>query len=221
MSAVLVSWSSGKDCAWALHRLQNDPRYEVAGLFTVIDAKQGQVPMHTTRLELLKIQVAAIGLPLEIIELPSPYAEDKWQEMMRQFLHETALRGISCMAFGDLFLEDIRHHREAQMAGSGIEPLFPLWDEPTDELAVEMLTGGLEAWITSVDLKKLPAELVGRQWTIELLQELPEGIDPCGENGEIHTIVVNGPMFKTPTPVRLGKTYEKNGFAYADLLPLS
>jgi uncharacterized protein (TIGR00290 family) len=217
---VLVSWSSGKDCAWALQRLRLDRQVEVEGLFAVVDPKQERVPMHTTRRTLLELQAAALGLPLEILELPQPYSEEKWGKLMRNFLASAVVRGIAFMAFGDLFLTEIRANRETQMAGSGIGPLFPLWNLPTARLAREMLAGGLEAWITSVDLRKLPADLAGQKWTAELLDDLPDGIDPCGENGEIHTVVVNGPMFRQPVSVRPGQTWVRNGFAYADLLPM-
>jgi uncharacterized protein (TIGR00290 family) len=216
---VLVSWSSGKDCAWALHRLRRDPLFEVTGIFAVVDPALGRVPMHTTRRKLLEMQAEALGLPLEIIDLPQPYSAASWAELMQEFLGRACERGIEALAFGDLFLEEIRANRERQLAGSGLTALFPLWGMPTDILADEMLTGGLEAWITSVDLAKLPAELVGQRWTADLLRELPAGIDPCGENGEIHTVVINGPMFNRPLTVRPGATSQRNGFAYADLLP--
>jgi uncharacterized protein (TIGR00290 family) len=216
---ILVSWSSGKDCAWALHRLCRDPLFEVTGIFAVVDPALDRMPMHTTRRTILEMQAEALGLPLEIIDLPQPYSAASWVGLMRGFLEQVSARGIEALAFGDLFLEGIRANRERQLAGSGLTAHFPLWGIPTDILADEMLTGGLEAWITSVDLGKLPAELVGQRWTADLLRELPAGIDPCGENGEIHTVVVNGPMFNRPVAVRPGATSLRNGFAYADLLP--
>lgn len=140
---------------------------------------------------------------------------------MREFVTQCTAKGIERIAFGDLFLDDIRRYRENQLKGTGIEPVFPLWEIPTDELAEQMLAGGMEAYLSSVDLKKLPACYAGRKWTRELLKEFPEGIDPCGENGEIHTVVVGGPMFRKAIPVTVGEIVERDGFAYADIIPMN
>jgi uncharacterized protein (TIGR00290 family) len=217
---ALLSWSSGKDSAWALHLLLQDPAIDLLGLFTVMNEKFDRVSMHSTRRELLFRQAEAIGLPLETIDLPDPCTTETCDAIMRQFVAETITRGIECMAFGDLFLEDVRQYRENQLKGSGIEPAFPLWGIPTGALAKEMLSAGLEAYVSSVDLKRLPARFAGQRWTEELIAHFPQGIDPCGENGEIHTIVVGGPMFRERVPIRIGDVVERNGFVYADIIPM-
>ncbi|MGA3086228.1 MAG: ATP-binding protein [Thermodesulfobacteriota bacterium] len=218
---TLLSWSSGKDSAWALHLLQQDPTIAVLGLFTVMNQKYNRVSMHATRLEMLERQAAAVGLPLQTIYLPDSCTMEQCDEIMRQFVMESAFRGIECMAFGDLFLEDVRKYRENQMKGTGIEPVFPLWTIPTKELAEQMLSAGLEAYVSSVDLKKLPSRFAGRKWSRELVAELPQACDPCGENGEIHTVIVGGPMFRKPIPVNVGEIVERDGFAYVDIIPVN
>jgi uncharacterized protein (TIGR00290 family) len=217
---TLLSWSSGKDSAWALHLLRQDPQIDLLGLFTTMNAKYNRVSMHATRLELLQRQAEAVGLPLHAIQLPDPCTLDRCDAIMRRFIMESVAGGIECMAFGDLFLEDIRQYRENQLKGTGIEPLFPLWMMPTRNLAEEMLSAGLEAYVSCVDLKKLPSDFVGRKWSKELLAQLPPAVDPCGENGEIHTVAVGGPMFGEPIRVRVGKTVERDGFAFADIIPV-
>lgn len=216
---TLLSWSSGKDSAWALHLLRQDADIELLGLFTAVNRKYDRVSMHATRLELLERQAGAVGLPLHAIELPDPCTDEQYGAIMRRFVTESAARGIECLAFGDLFLEDIRKYRENQLQGTGIEPVFPLWGIPTGELAERMLAAGLEAYLSCVDLRKLPAGFAGRKWTRELLGELPEECDPCGENGEFHTIVADGPMFTWAIPVMVGEVLERNGFVYADIVP--
>lgn len=220
MKKTLLSWSSGKDSAWALDRLQHDPRIELLGLFTVMNVKYNRVSMHATRLEMLERQADAVGLPLQTIDLPDPCTNEQCDAIMRQFVMKSAARGIECMAFGDLFLEDVRKYRENQLKGTGIEPVFPLWAIPTRELAEQMLSAGVDAYVSSVDLKKLPSRVAGRKWSRELIAELPQECDPCGENGEIHTVVVGGPMFLNAVPVTVGETVERNGFAYADIIPM-
>jgi uncharacterized protein (TIGR00290 family) len=215
---TLLSWSSGKDSAWALHVLRQDPTVKVVGLFSVLNKRFNRVSMHATRAELLRRQADAAGLPLQTIALPDDCTIEQSDEIMGKFVAKAAALGTTCMAFGDLFLEDVRQYREGQLAGSGIKPLFPLWQIPTIELAEEMLAAGLEAYISSVDLQKLPASFAGRRWSRELLRELPTGIDPCGEHGEIHTIVVAGPMFAQRIEVEVGETVQRNGFAYADII---
>jgi uncharacterized protein (TIGR00290 family) len=216
---ALLSWSSGKDSAWALYLLRQDPEVELLGLFTVINRKYNRASMHATRLEMLRRQADAIGLPLQLIYLPDPCTNDQCDAVMRQFVAESAARGIECMAFGDLFLEDIRTYREDQLSGTGIAPMFPLWRIPTRELAERMLSAGLDAYVSSVDLEKLPAHFAGRQWSRALIAELPNDCDPCGENGEIHTVVVGGPMLRRSIPVTVGEIVERSGFAYADIIP--
>jgi uncharacterized protein (TIGR00290 family) len=218
---TLVSWSSGKDSAWALHMLRQDPTVEVLGIFAAMNEKLDRVSMHSTRRELLQRQAEAIGLPLEAINLPDPCSNRRYEDIMRRFIEEAVGRGIECIAFGDLFLEEIRRYREDQLSGTGIDPLFPLWGVPTGDLAGQMLTSGVAAYISSVDLKKLPSRCAGRKWSRKLIGEFPEECDPCGENGEIHTVVVGGPMFRRTVPVRVGATVERNGFAYADIIPMN
>ena len=218
---TLLSWSSGKDSAWALHLLQQDPRIELLGLFTVMNQKYNRASMHATRPEMLEKQAAAAGLPLQTINLPDPCAFAQCDAIMRQFVMDASAKGIECMAFGDLFLEDVRKYRENQVKGTGIDPVFPLWAIPTRELAGQMLSAGLDAYVSSVDLKKLPSRLAGRKWSKDLIAELPQDCDPCGENGEFHTVVAKGPMFRRPIPVRVGEIVERNGFAYADIIPMN
>jgi uncharacterized protein (TIGR00290 family) len=217
---TLLSWSTGKDSAWALHLLRQNPDVDVLGLFTVVNRTYQRVSMHATRMDLLHRQADAVGLPLEIINLPDPCTNKECDAVMSNFVVKSASRGIECMAYGDLFLEDIRHYRETQLKGTGIEPVFPLWGIPTRVLAEQMLSAGIEAYVSSVDLKKLPARFAGRKWARDLIAEFPEHIDPCGENGEIHTVVVAGPIFRETIPVRIGETVERNWFAYADIIPI-
>ena len=216
-----MSWSSGKDSAWALHVLRRDPKVEVVGLFSTINERYQRVAMHATRVELLQHQAGAVGLPVQTISLPDPCTNEQCDTIMRSFIEECAGMGIECMAFGDLFLADIRAYRENQLRETGIEPVFPLWGIPTRELAEHMLSAGVEAYVSSVDLKKLPVRVAGRRWSRQLLAELPPEIDPCGENGEIHTVIVNGPMFSHSIPVQIGQIVERDGFAYADIIPVS
>ena len=216
---TLLSWSSGKDSAWTLYKLQQDPEIEIVGLFTVINEKYDRASMHATRLDLLKRQAKAAGLPIETINLPDQCSNDQCGAIMGQYINNVEGRSIEYIAFGDLFLEDIRQYREKQLQTTSIKPIFPLWKIPTWELAGEMLTAGLEAYVSSVDLAKLPAEIAGRKWTRELLDEIPAECDPCGENGEMHTIVTGGPMFTSSIPVRVDEILTRNGFAYADIIP--
>ncbi|MCJ7601714.1 MAG: hypothetical protein MUO63_09475 [Desulfobulbaceae bacterium] len=218
---TLLSWSSGKDSAWALHLLRQDPTTDLLGLFTVMNQKYNRVSMHATRLELLHRQAEAACLPIQLINLPDPCTNDQCDAIMRQFIAGSTAKGIDRIAFGDLFLEDVRQYRENQLTGTGIEPFFPLWKIPTVQLAEQMLAGGVEAYVSSVDLKKLPACCAGRKWSRELLKEFPEGTDPCGENGEIHTVVVGGPMFRKSIPVSVDEIVERSGFAYADIIPIN
>lgn len=218
---TLLSWSSGKDSAWALHLLRQDSSIDLQGLFTVMSQKHDRVCMHATRPKLLHRQAEAAGLPIQLINFPDPCTNDQSDAIMREFITQCTAKGIERIAFGDLFLEDIRRYRENQLTGTGIDPVFPLWKIPTDELAEHMLAGGMEAYLSSVDLKKLPARYAGRKWTRELLKELPEGTDPCGENGEIHTVIVGGPMFRKSIPITVGEIVERDGFAYADIIPMN
>jgi uncharacterized protein (TIGR00290 family) len=217
---TLLSWSSGKDSAWALQLLQQDPGIDLLGLFTVMNERFDRVSMHSTSRELLQRQADAAGLPLRTIDLPDPCTNEQCDTIMGRFVRESVAEGVECIAFGDLFLEDIRSYREGQLRGTGIQPIFPLWGSPTGELVEQILSAGVGAYISCVDLRKLPPSLAGKKWSRELIAELPDDCDPCGENGEIHTVVVGGPMFREPIAVRIGEVVQRNGFAYADITPV-
>lgn len=215
--SVLLSWSSGKDSAWALNLLRQDPDLEVAGLLTTVNVTHDRVAMHATRRTLLEEQAEAAGLPLVIVPLPWPCSNAVYEQAMDGAIEAARARGVTHIAFGDLFLEEIRAYRIQQLEGSGIEPLFPLWGEPTDRLASRILAAGVEAFVTCVDATKLPRSFVGRRFDRDFLRDLPAGIDPCGENGEFHTCVLAGPMFRRPIPAITGEVVERDGFFFADL----
>lgn len=211
-----LSWSSGKDSAWALQVLRQSAEYEVTGLFTTINGAFNRVAMHGVRVELLRLQAQAVGLPLYPIEIPYPCSDEQYDYVMTDFVMLARSEGVRCMAFGDLFLQDVRRYREERMQGTGIETVFPLWGKPTRSLLDEMLTGGLRSCLTCVDPRVLPAEFAGRELTLELVGSMPPTIDPCGENGEFHTFVFDGPMFAQPLDVELGDVVERDGFVFAD-----
>ncbi|AWR88012.1 adenine nucleotide alpha hydrolase [Meiothermus taiwanensis] len=216
---VLLSWSSGKDSAWALHILQQDPEVEVIGLLTTVNTTHGRVAMHSTRLALLEAQARAVGLPLHLVPLPWPCSNEVYERAMRAAIADGRRRGATHLAFGDLFLEEIRAYRVRQLQGTGLEPLFPLWHEPTRPLARRMIEAGLEAVVTCVDPRRLPPSFVGRTFDQAFLDNLPGGVDPCGENGEFHTCVLAGPMFRKPLCAAVGEVVERDGFYFADLVP--
>jgi uncharacterized protein (TIGR00290 family) len=216
---TLLSWSSGKDSAWALHMLRKASDVEVVGLMTTVNQLHQRVAIHAVRLELLQRQADALGLPLHVIDLPSPCTNSQYEAAMEKFVDESKRRGIECMAFGDLFLEDIKEYREKKLAGTGITPLFPLWLSPTDRLAREMISSGLRAVVTCVDPQLLPLSFAGREFNKQFLAELPSKVDPCGERGEFHTFAFDGPMFAEPVSVKMGAVVERDGFGYADFLP--
>jgi len=218
---TLLSWSSGKDSAWALHVLRQQPELRIAGLITTVNQPYQRIAIHAVRLELLERQAEAVGLPLRIINLPYPCSNAQYETAMEKFIEESRQAGIECMAFGDLFLQDIREYREAKLAGTGITPLFPLWKMPTDLLAREMISSGLRAMISCVDPQHLPASFAGREFNEALLAALPGEVDRCGERGEFHTFAFDGPMFSKPVDIRVGEIVEREGFVYADLLPAS
>ena len=219
---VLLSWSSGKDCAWALHVLRQQPHTEVVGLLTTFNEEADRVAMHAVRRELVVAQAEAAGLPLWPVPLPWPCTNEDYERRMADALARAVDAQITHMAFGDLHLQDVRDYRIRQLAGTGIEPLFPLWTTPdqTPQLARRMLDAGLRATLTCVDLKQLPASFAGRDYDETLLAELPVGVDPCGENGEFHTFCHAGPMFSSEIAVRPGTTLSRDGFCFADLLPI-
>ncbi len=216
---LLLSWSSGKDSAWTLYRLQREGRYEVAGLVTTVNEAFERVAMHAVRVELLEAQARAADLPLWRVPLPHPCPNSEYERAMRALIERARAHGVTHMAFGDLFLQDIRAYRERQLAGTGITPVFPLWGADTAALAREMLGGGLQALLTCVDPRRLAPSFAGRPFDAGLLAALPPGADPCGENGEFHTFCHAGPMFREPIPVHAGAIVERDGFVYADVLP--
>jgi uncharacterized protein (TIGR00290 family) len=217
MKRVLVSWSSGKDSAWMLHVLRQQPDMEVAGLLTTLNAEFDRVSMHGVRSELLEAQAEAAGLPLWTVPLPWPCPNEVYEQKMSDACARAVGAGVECIAFGDLYLEDVREYREQKLKGTGLRAVFPLWQRDTSELVREMLARGLKARVTSVDLAQLPGRFAGRELNEELLTELPDGVDPCGENGEFHTFAYAGPMFRTEICATAGEVVERDGFAYADL----
>lgn len=214
-----LAWSTGKDSAWALHTVQRSGGYEIAALLTTVNRTHARVAMHAVRETLLESQAAAAGLPLVTVPIPSPCPNQIYEQAMGEAMSRARDEGVWHIVFGDLFLEDIRKYREQQLAACGMTPAFPLWRRDTRELAREMLAGGLTAWLTCVDPKQLDPFFVGRRFDARLLDELPAGVDPCGENGEFHTFADGGPMFRAPIPVERGEIIERDGFAFADLLP--
>ena len=216
---VLLSWSSGKDSAWALHVLREQPDLEVVALLTTVNESFARVAMHGVRESLLEAQAAAVGLPLWKVALPWPCPNDLYEARMSAALERAQSAGVGAIAFGDLYLEDIRAYRIRQLAGSGLEPLFPLWTTPdaTASLARRMCASGVRAVLSCVDPKQLPTAFAGRAFDEALLAELPPGVDPCGERGEFHTFCTAGPAFLEPVRVRVDEVVERDGFAFADL----
>lgn len=213
-----VSWSSGKDAAWALHVARARGEVDVVGLMTTTNEQVDRVAMHGVRRALLLAQAEATGLPVHVVPLPWPCSNEAYEALMREALAAAREAGVTKMIFGDLFLEDVRRYREERLAGTGIEPLFPLWGEPTGALVRTMIDAGVRAYVVTLDEAKLPRSLAGRVLDHALLSELPAGVDPCGENGELHTFVSAGPMLSREIPVRVGETVVREGFVYADLL---
>ena len=215
-----LSWSSGKDSAWTLHTLQQDPTVEVCGLLTTVNATHGRVAMHAVREALLVAQAEAAGLPLIQVPIPYPCSNEQYADAMGKAMEQAREQSIEAIAFGDLYLEDIRAYREKNLEPTGLRALFPLWGRPTRELAQTMIDGGLEAVLTSVDPAQCPREWAGKAFDAELLAGLPASVDPCGENGEFHTFVHAGPMFRHPIPIEVGETIERDGFVYTDVTPV-
>jgi len=214
----LISWSSGKDSAFALHEIRRAGEFDVVGALTTVSEKVERVSIHGVRQEILYAQCEAAGLPPRIVPIPYPCPNEIYEARMGAAVERAAQEGISHIIFGDLFLADIRAYREQKLAGTGITPLFPLWQRPTLQRAQAMIESGIEAYVATVDLKKLPAEFAGRKFDRELLADLPKGVDPCAENGEFHTCVVAGPMFARRIPVVTGERVERDGYAYCDLV---
>lgn len=220
MTGTLLSWSSGKDSAWTLQVLRQRHGDDVAGLFTTLAADSDRVASHEVRRALVEAQGRALGLPVDFIPLPQPCSNAEYEAAMSRFMDEASDRGITRFAYGDLQLADVRRYREQSMQGSGIEPVFPIFGKDTRALARAMVEAGLRAVLVSVDTARLPAAFAGREFSADLLADLPGDVDPCGENGEFHTFVTNGPMFRHPVAVRVGETFERAGLVYADLLPV-
>jgi uncharacterized protein (TIGR00290 family) len=211
---TLLSWSSGKDSAWSLYRLQADDRYEVVGLLTTINSAADRVAMHAVRSELLRAQAESAGLPLWPVPIPSPCSNEDYECAMSEVVARAEAEGVECIAFGDLFLEDVRRYREQKLEATRVRPIFPLWGSDTRALAEEMIAGGLRARITCVDPRVAPRELAGRDFDPT---SLPPEIDPCGERGEFHTFAYAGPMFHCPIAIETGEIVERDGFVFADL----
>lgn len=220
MKKILLSWSGGKDSAWALHLLRQAGIFEVAALLTTINERFRRVAIHGFREDLLDAQARMTNLPLWKVDLPYPCSNEQYESRMAAVCQRATSEGFSGIAFGDLFLEDIRAYRIARLAGTGLEPVFPLWGIPTDQLADQMITGGLRARLTCIDPRKLTPDFAGRAWDRTLLADLPQLVDPCGENGEFHTFAYAGPMFTHDIPVVAGERVEREGFVYAEMLDI-
>lgn len=221
---ILLAWSSGKDSAWALHVLRQQNQYEIAGLMTTFNAAFDRVAMHSTRRALVEMQAEAAGLPLIAAPIPWPCSNADYEAAMKRVCDQALAQGISAIAFGDLFLTDVRAYRERQLKDTGLEPLFPIWGLPTRELAQEMISAGLRAKLVCVDPKQISSSLIGRDFNQQLLRDLPQTADPCGENGEFHSFVYAGPMFgqgasSREIPIVTGETVERDGFWFCDVLP--
>lgn len=216
---ALLAWSSGKDSAWSLQVLREQAEVEVVGLLTTINQAFDRVAMHAVRSELLRAQAVAVDLPLRPVPLPWPCSNAEYEAAMATAIARAVADGISVVAFGDLFLEDIRRYREERLRETGVRPLFPIWGTPTAALARQMVAAGLRARLTCVDPKLLDANFAGREFDADLLAALPASVDPCGENGEFHTFAYDGPMFRHPVALRGGEVVTRDGFVFADLLP--
>jgi uncharacterized protein (TIGR00290 family) len=214
---TLVSWSSGKDSAWMLHVLKLDPSVEIGGLLTTMNEQFDRVAMHAVRRRLLEAQANAAGVPLRTVRLPWPCTNEQYEDRMRVAVAQAVAEGFTHVAFGDLFLEDVRKYREEKLAGTGLTPVFPIWGIPTDQLAVRMVEGGLRSVLTCVNPKHLDRSFAGRQFDRALLDDLPAGVDRCGERGEFHSFAWDGPMFNHPVAIEVGEVVDRDGFVFADV----
>jgi len=215
---ALIAWSSGKDSAWALHETRRVGDCEIVAALTTVTETFGRVSMHGVREELLMAQLASAGLEPMIVPIPYPCPNEVYEARMAAALNDAKAAGVTQVIFGDLFLEDVRRYREEKLASTGISPVFPLWQRPTDALAREMIDAGVETYLACVDLKQLSGDFAGRRFDHTLLKELPVSADPCGEKGEFHSCVVAGPMLSRRIPVSVGEVVQREGFAFADLL---
>lgn len=216
---AVISWSSGKDSAYALWQVLREKRFEVVGLLCTVTGTYRRVSMHGVREELLDRQAEASGLPLRKVVIPSPCPNSVYEQAMAEAVSAMKDEGVSHLVFGDLFLRDVRAYRESRLANSGLTPVFPLWGRDTKVLAREMIGSGLMAQVVCLDPRKLPKAFGGRLFDLDFLRDLPPSVDPCGENGEFHTFVTGGPMFSHPIPVVEGPVVERDGFVFADLMP--
>ncbi len=215
-----ISWSSGKDSAFALFEARRLGLARIAGALTTINAVYDRVAMHGVRSALLDRQIAALDLPIIKVPIPSPCPNEIYEARMAEACAGIRARGIVHVVFGDLFLEDIRAYREEKLKAAAMTALFPLWKRDTTALARDMIDSGLVAYIACLDPRRLDRSFAGRRFDTALLRDLPAGIDPCGENGEFHTVVTAGPMFRAPIDVAVGETVERDGFVFTDIVPL-
>lgn len=217
---TVLSWSSGKDSAWALHVLSQRSDIEIVAILTTFNSVFDRVAMHGVRRCLVEKQACQLNLPLWTVNLPWPCPNASYEELMRGICRRALSEEVSAIAFGDLFLQDVRNYRERQLRDTGLQPLFPLWQLPTRQLARDMISAGVKSVVTCVDLSKLDASHVGRQYDGEFLRRLPSSADPCGENGEFHTFVYDAPNFRGPIAIEVGEILQRDGFTFADVLPI-
>lgn len=220
VTKVALSWSSGKDSAWTLHLLRQQPDIQITALITTFNTEADRVAMHAVRRALVEVQAERTGIPLWPVELPWPCSNADYEDRMRAVCERATAGGVTAVAFGDLFLQEVRDYRIRQLQGSGLEPLFPVWQIPTRQLSRDMIAAGVKAKITCVDPSRIAKSFVGREYDLSLLNALPAGADPCGENGEFHTFIYDAPVFSHPIEVRTGEVIERDGFVFADLLPV-
>lgn len=221
LKRVLISWSSGKDSAWTLHVLRQKPEIEIVGLLTTFNESVDRVAMHAVRRSLVEAQACMTGLPLWHVPLPWPCSNTEYEERIRAQICRAREEGVTHIAFGDLFLEDVRDYRIRLLSGTGVEPLFPLWCSPSNTLylARQMIDAGLRAVLTCIDPKQLSKQFIGHLYDAEFLAELPPETDPCGERGEFHTFCFAGPMFTSEIAIQIGETVSRDGFYFIDLAP--
>jgi uncharacterized protein (TIGR00290 family) len=216
---TLLSWSSGKDIAWSLYVLRQQSDIDVVGLFSTVNQEAERVAMHAVRSELVQQQADSVGLPIQFIPIPYPCSNAEYDNIMAAFIAQVKEQGIDCIAFGDLYLEDIRKYREKNLEGTGITPIFPLWGKDTEMLSKEMVKHGLRAIVTCIDPRIMPSALAGKEYNTSFLELIPDNVDPCGENGEFHSFAFDGPMFKSAVNIVVGETVSRDGLLFTDLLP--